>query len=110
MTEHESNWISTKAMLQDRFGKVPDMEGILFLIGINEVGYDIDKIFKKEEKQDLMHVAMCTLLSTDGYYKYEKHDDDGWPHFTKLLEFPNVSLPEQEHYLQEKVMWYFENV
>jgi hypothetical protein len=108
MTDHDSKWIQTKALLQDRFGKVPDMESILFLIGMNEVGFDIEYQFKKEEKQDLMHVAMCLLLSDDGYYKQTGTDEDGWPHFEKLKEFPNVSLQDQEHYLQEKVMKYLQ--
>jgi hypothetical protein len=108
MTDHDSKWIQTKAMLQDRFGKVPDMESILFLIGMNEVGFDIEYQFKKEEKQDLMHVAMCLLLSDDGYYVQTGIDADGWPQFDKVKEFPHVSLQAQEHYLQEKVMKYLQ--
>jgi hypothetical protein len=107
MTEVESKWISVMSMLQDRFGKVPNMEAILFLIGINEVGFDPNKNFKKEEKQDLIHVATCILMSHDGYYEYTHHDADGWPHFDKKKEFPGVSLKEQEDYLKEKVILYF---
>ncbi len=106
MTELEIKWIEAKAMMQDRFGKVPDMEGIIYLIGINEVGFNPEKAYEKEEKQDLMHVAMCTLLAYDGYYEYEGHDKDGWPHFKQLLEFPAINLAQQENYLKEKVIQY----
>ena len=108
MSELDSKWITVKAMLQDRFGKVPDMEGIIFLIGINEVGFDVNHQFKKEEKQDLMHVATCTLMSFDGYYQYLNHDEDGWPHFKKIKEFPAVDTITQETYLKEKIVEYFE--
>jgi hypothetical protein len=108
MTEHQIKWIEAKALLQDRFGKVPDMEATLFLIGVNEVGFDPSKQFEKEQKQDLMHVAMCTLLSDDGYYEYAGTDTDGWPHFEKRKEFPAISLQDQEIYLQEKVMKYLD--
>ncbi len=107
MTELDTKWIEVKAMLQDRFGKVPDMEAILYLIGMNEVGFKQDRDWKKEEKQDLMHVAMCLLLSHDGYYTYTHHDEDGWPHFDKVKDFPAVPLQEQETYLKEKVIMYF---
>ena len=46
----------------ERFGKKPDLEAILFLIGMQEYGQLKDK-FTKEQKQDLMHVAVCLLLS-----------------------------------------------
>jgi hypothetical protein len=108
VTDLDLKWVEVNALLQDRFGKVPNMESILYLIGMNEVGFDPNKNFKKEEKQDLMHVAMCILLADDGYYEYTHHDADGWPHFNKLRDFPSVMLKEQEDYLKEKVIKYFD--
>jgi hypothetical protein len=107
MTEQEIKWIEVKAMLQDRFGKVPDLQSIIFLIGINEVGFSTERNFEKEEKENLMHVAMCTLLSYDGFYEYTHHDEDGWPHFEKKKEMPGINLAAQEKYLKEKVITYF---
>ena len=78
-----------EAKLVERFGKKPDMEAILFLIGIQEFGHVRDK-FTKEQKQDLMHVAVCTLLSQSGYYEIEGYDDDGWPHFRQLKTAPGI--------------------
>ena len=70
----QQRWWDLEARLVERFGKKPDMETILFLIGIQEFG-DIKEKFTKEQKQDLMHVAVCSLLSQSGYYELEAVDD-----------------------------------
>ncbi len=77
----QHRWWQLESSLLERFGKKPDMEAILFLIGVQETG-NFQKKFTKEQKQDLMHVAVCTLLSQSGYYEIEGHDDDCWPHFS----------------------------
>ena len=66
----QNRWWQLEAKLMDRFGKKPDMEAILFLIGLQETGFVREKI-TKEQKQDLMHVAVCTLLSESGFYLLE---------------------------------------
>ena len=104
----QTRWWTLEAKLVERFGKKPDMETILFLIGIQEYG-DIRPRFTKEQKQDLMHIAVCTLLMQSGYYEIEKYDDDGWPHFKQLKELPVIGAIEQENYLKDHVLLYFEN-
>ena len=91
----------------ERFGKKPDMETILFLIGIQELG-DIRKKFTKEEKQDLMHVAVCSLFRQSGYYELEAVDEDGWPHFTQLKALPVMGVTEQENFLKDHILLYFD--
>ena len=100
-------WWKLEEKLMERFGKKPDMEAILFLIGIQEFG-DIKKKFSKEQKQDLMHVAVCSLLAQSGYYRLEGYDDDGWPHFLQLKELPAYNMIEQENFLKDHVLLYFE--
>ena len=100
-------WWNLEAKLVERFGKKPDMEAILFLIGINETGFLPEKI-TKEQKQDLMHVANCSLLSPSGYYLFEGRDEEGWPHYKQVKELPNLSLPEQENFLRDHILLYFE--
>ena len=95
-------------MLEERFGKVPDMEGILFLIGVNELGNLPGRKFSKEQKQDLMHIAVCTLLSQRGYYEYEGRDLDGWPHYMLVKQPEGNSMEQQEQMLKECVIKYFE--
>ncbi len=104
----QQRWWTLEAKLVERFGKKPDMDAILFLIGINETGIVQEKI-TKEQKQDLMHVAVCTILTPSGYYLLEGHDQDGWPHFKQVKELPVISLLEQENFLKDHVLLYFEN-
>ena len=99
-------WWKLEEKLMEKFGKKPDMEAILFLIGIQEFG-NIKNKFSKEQKQDLMHVAVCSLLSQSGYYKLEGYDDEGWPHFLQLKELPQYNMIEQENFLKDHVLLYF---
>ena len=85
---------------------LPDLQAILFLIGIQEYG-NIKQKFTKEEKQDLMHIAVCTLLSGDGYYTLQGVDGDGWPHFMQSRPIPEQGVKEQERLLKEKIIEYF---
>ena len=103
----QSRWWNLEAKLIERFGKKPDMEAVLFLIGLQETGFVRSKI-TKEQKQDLMHVAVCTLLSQSGYYLLEGKDEEGWPHFKQLKEIPALQLIEQENFLKDHVLLYFE--
>jgi hypothetical protein len=79
---------------------------LLFLIGINELGAPTDTKFTKEQKQDLMHIAVCTLLSQEGYYEFVGRDDDGWPHFEPLKPAA-PGIKEQEQLLKECMLGYF---
>ena len=103
----QTRWWKLEAKLVERFGKKPDMEAILFLIGIQETGFINSKI-TKEQKQDLIHVAVCTLLSQSGYYLLEGKDEEGWPHFKQLKEIPSLQLIEQENFLKDHILLYFE--
>lgn len=103
----QTRWWKLEAKLLERFGKKPDMEAILFLIGMQETGFIKTKI-TKEQKQDLMHVAICTLLGQSGYYLVEGKDEEGWPHFKQLKEIPSLHVAEQENFLKDHVLLYFE--
>lgn len=100
-------WWNLEAKLVERFGKKPDMETILFLIGIQEFG-DIKEKFSKEQKQDLMHIAVCSLLAQSGFYELEGIDGDGWPHFRQLKDLPIQPPHEQELFLKDHVLLYFD--
>jgi hypothetical protein len=104
----QSRWWSLEEKLMIRFGKKPDMEAILFLIGIQELG-EFQTKFSKEQKQDLMHVAVCSLLSPSGYYELEMVDEEGWPHYRQLKALPVFNLIEQENFMKDHILLYFEN-
>lgn len=103
----QQRWWTLEAKLVERFGKKADMETVLFLIGIQETGFIREKI-TKEQKQDLMHVAICTVLSRSGYYELQGFDDEGWPHFTQLKDLPSLSLHDQENFLKDHILFYFD--
>ena len=103
----QQRWWNLEAKLAERFGKKPDLEAVLFLIGMQETGFIKEKI-TKEQKQDLMHVAVCTVLSQSGYYELEYYDKEGWPHFKQLKEMPSLNLIEQENFLKDHILLYFD--
>ena len=106
--ELERRWVSLLDKLQENFGKRPSsLESVLFLVGVNELGQGA-KSFTKEDKQDLMHIAICKVLSRSGFYQLEGLDEAGWPHWKLVKELPHFDLLEQEKLLKMHVLEYFE--
>ena len=105
----EKKWQSLLDELQKAIGKRPkDLNGVLFLIGVQELGQG-GKVVSKEEKQDLMHIAICKVLSLSGYYQLEGLDKQGWPHWKLIKKLPKFDLLEQEKLLKMHVLEYFES-
>lgn len=102
-------WLKLRIWLKEKFGIKPDMNGILLLIGVQELGQG-PQDFSKEQKQDLMHIAICTILSVSGYYALEGNDSDSWPHFKQLKALPEGNMIEQENFLKDHVLLYFSNL
>jgi hypothetical protein len=86
----QQRWWGLEAKLVERFGKKPDVEAILFLIGIQETGF------------------MQKVLGQSGYYTVEGKDEEGWPYFAQLKELPVMTMPEQENFLKDHILLYFE--
>ena len=106
--ESERHWQELLNELEKNFGKKPkDLNAVLFIIGIHELGKGA-KSFSKEEKQDLMHIAICKVLSLAGYYELEGIDNSGWPHWKLVKKLPYFDLLEQEKLLKMLVIEYFE--
>jgi hypothetical protein len=106
--DQERNWNALLQELEGVIGKKPkDLNAVLFLIGVQELGHGT-KIFSKEEKQDLMHIGICKVLSLSGYYELEGLDEEGWPHWKMIKKLPHFDLLEQEKLLKMHVMEYFE--
>jgi hypothetical protein len=57
-----ARWEALLATMQERFGRRPDLNALLLLIGVQELGQGV-AAFTKEQKQDLMHIATCKLFS-----------------------------------------------
>jgi hypothetical protein len=106
--ELDRKWHKLLTVIEEKIGKQPkDLNGVLFLIGVQELGRGA-RPFSKEEKQDLMHIAICKVLSLVGYYKLEGIDKEGWPHWTLIKKLPHFDLMEQEKLLKMHVIEYFE--
>lgn len=106
--ELERTWAALLIDVEKLIGKKPkDLNAILFLIGVQELGKG-KQYFTKEEKQDLMHLGICKALSFSGYYVLEGLDQDGWPHWKLVKKLPHFDLLEQEKLLKLHVIEYFE--
>lgn len=106
--ELKERWDNVVRVLSDQFadGDPLDLDSIIYLIGIQELG-QLDKKFKKDEKVNLIHIAICRLLEPYGYYEFEFFDDDGWPHYKILEELPVLKAGEQTVLMKEAVVGYF---
>lgn len=105
--ELERNWQKLRLKLKDIIGKKPrDLNAVLLLIGVQELGKGTLE-FSKEQKQDLMHIAICKVLSFSGYYELEGLDEDGWPHWKNVKTLPHFDLLEQEQLLKMHILEYF---
>lgn len=104
----DKRWRDLTSALSKRFDAgTLDLNSILFLIGIQELGQHARE-FKKDEKVALMHIAICVVLLPYGYYKELGRDADGWPHFERVVELPPLGPEEQERLMKEAVLAYFD--
>ncbi len=87
----------------------PDLKVFLFLIGVQELGKGPKK-FSKRQKEELMHIATCRLLSDMGFYELEGLDQDGWPHWKVVKPIPAYTVIEQEYVLKQLILNYFEDI
>lgn len=106
---NESEWQNVLHTLEEKFGKKPDIQSIAFLVGHRELGQHQVK-FTKEQKQDLIHVGICTLLSKADYYTYLADDEDGWPHFEYNRSMPKLTPENQEILLKKMIIEYFKTL
>jgi hypothetical protein len=101
-----AQWEKLQRCLKDRFKQDLKLEGILFLIGIQEIGGKV-RPFTKEEKIDLMHVGLCAVLELGGYYKKTYIDQDGWPHWNLVVPIENADILSQTNFLRYYIIQYF---
>ena len=107
--DFDPEWLALLEKLKNVIGKKPTLNAILFLIGVQELGKGLLN-FSKEEKQDLMHIGICRILSESGYYELEGIDEEGWPHFKLAKPLPNFDLLDQEKLLKMHIKEYFKNL
>ncbi len=104
----KQRWETVVQQLSAQFtdGEPLDLDGIIYLIGLQELG-QLHREFKKDEKVNLMHIAICRLLEPYGYYEFDFFDRDGWPHYKIKEELPPLKAGEQAVLMKEAIVQYF---
>ena len=104
----KERWGAVVNMLSNRFadGDTLDLDAIIYLVGVQELG-QLHRKFKKDEKLNLMHIAICRLLEPYGYYRFNFFDEQGWPHYDVLEELPPLKAGEQSVLMKEAIVQYF---
>lgn len=102
----EAEWNNVVSRIEQQFGEDIDLQGILFLVGVQELGQGFRK-FNKDEKLNVIHIAICTLLSNYGYYEFEGTDEEGWPHWKASDKLPSLRPFQQERLMKEALIEYF---
>ncbi len=104
----KERWELLVKKLSNQFsdGDPLDIDGIIYLVGVQELG-SLHRSFKKDEKVNLMHIAICTLLEPYGYYDFDFFDEDGWPHFKVKEQLPPLKAGEQSVLMKEALVNYF---
>lgn len=102
----EEKYQSLVKRIEKDFDEGMDINTVMMLIGIQELGQGYKK-FSKDEKINLMHIATCTVLEPYGFYEFSHNDDDGWPHFKHITPLPALDEKQQEHLIKEAIVNYF---
>ncbi|QLE01341.1 hypothetical protein HX109_07085 [Galbibacter sp. BG1] len=101
-------WETLVTKLSNQFadGDELELDAIIYLIGVQELG-QLHRKFKKDEKLNLMHIAICRLLEPYGYYEFDFYDEEGWPHYTMKEQLPILKAGEQSILMKEAIVQYF---
>lgn len=104
----KNRWNNVVQILSNQFaeGDTLDLDAIIYLIGVQELG-KVHQTFKKDEKLNLMHIAICRLLEPYGFYEFDFVDKDGWPHYSVKEELPPLKAGEQSVLMKEAIVNYF---
>lgn len=107
----KEDWEKIVEILRRKFGEgeLLNLDAIIYLIGVQELGKGAVE-FKKDDKVNLMHIAICRLLEPFGYYEFDYFDEDGWPHYKVLEPLPLLKPGEQTILMKEAIVLYFKSI
>ena len=107
-SELKTKWNNLKTKLSVNFSdnEIIDLDSIIFLIGLQELG-QFQKRFNKQKKLEVIHIAVCKLLSDYGYYEFDYTDNEGWPHYKLIKKLPNLKAGEQTILMKKAIINYF---
>ena len=107
MENLEYHWDESMKKLEPVFGADIDLQSALFIIGIQELGKGPRK-FNKRQKLEVIHIAVCRLLSDYGFYEFAGYDEDNWPHYKRTARLPKLEGKSQENLMKEAIINYLE--
>jgi hypothetical protein len=104
----KERWERVVRILSERFadGDALELDAVIYLVGVQELG-QLHRKFKKDEKVNLMHIAICRLLEPYGYYSFDYYDEEGWPHYKVEEQLPSLRAGEQSVLMKEAIVQYF---
>ena len=107
-SELKTKWNNLKTKLSVDFldNEIIDLYSIIFLIGLQELG-QFQKRLNKQKKLEVIHIAVCKLLSDYGYYEFDYTDNDGWPHYKLIKKLPNLKAGKQTILMKKAIINYF---
>ena len=105
MNDLDKKWHQLLGKLENQFDQEMTLKGVLYLIGVQELNLGI-KQYERDEKVNVLHVAICKILTPFGFYKFDRLDKDGWPHYIELKAIKNLSEKQQELLMKEAVIKY----
>ncbi|MBS1652128.1 MAG: hypothetical protein JSU07_08980 [Bacteroidetes bacterium] len=102
----KSEWQLLQEKIKERFGETLEIDALLYLIGLQELSHDFKK-HKKDDKVNIMHIAICTLLEPYGFYKFKGRDEEGWPHWDLQESVPFLESKHQNKLIVDAIIEYF---
>ena len=108
MDDLNKKWDALVLKIERQFDDEINLKAILYLIGVQELNMGI-KRFGREEKVDILHVAVCKILTPFGFYKFDRVDKDGWPHWTELKALKNFDDEKQGLLMKEAIIKHLNN-
>ena len=105
MTDLDKKWGRLLEKLETQFEQEITLKGVLYLIGVQELNLGI-KQYEREEKVNVLHVAICKILTPFGFYKFDRIDEEGWPHWIELKALKNLDENQQGLLMKKGIIKY----
>ena len=108
MDELDKKWSDLVSLLEKNFNDQVSLKGVLYLIGVQELNMGAKK-FDRDEKADVLHVAVCKILAPFGYYKFDRVDEEGWPHWIEIKALKSLDEKKQERLMKKAIINYLDH-
>lgn len=107
----QRQWRSVEDWVEERFGREPSLEAILFLIGIQTRGRGFEPELGKTAKEALVAEGTYGALEALGLYARAGIEADGSWIWEKSESYPeSLSTEEEEKLLRAAIVRYFNDL